>query len=60
MTDIKPVNVNDDVWFYPLPKTLEFVVWVTGRDGQRVSTTFRVRKSKIHAYCKDRGIQSDT
>lgn len=47
--EIKPININDDVWFYVNPKSLDFVVWVEMR-GMRKAAQFRILKSKLKKY----------
>ncbi len=46
---LKPVNINEDVWFYVTPKGFEFVVWSNHDIGRQV-TTFRVSKKKLEKY----------
>ena len=46
----KPVHITDDIWFYPSPKTLYFVVWQRGVDGKRVCTQFTIRHKKLKKY----------
>jgi hypothetical protein len=46
---LKPVNINEDVWFYPSPKTFQFVVWVE-IDGKRQVEQFILTHKKIRQY----------
>lgn len=43
---IQPVPVNEDIWFYVLPKTIEFVVYFD-LGAIKKPVQFRVRKSKL-------------
>ena len=43
----EPIDISNDVWFYEKGKSLEFVVWVEGSDGNRVCTRFHVPWRKI-------------
>lgn len=40
-------RVNNDVWYYESNSSIHVVVWVTGRDGQRVCTSFRIPWRKL-------------
>lgn len=45
--NINPVNINKDVWFYPVGNKLEFTVYVDGKPK-----LFDVPKSKLKKYFK--------
>lgn len=50
---IKPVNINEEVWFYPMKKHLEFVVWRThDKIGNRQAVQFKISKNKLKKYLK--------
>lgn len=42
---IKPVHINEDIWFYPTEKHLEFVVYVGNKPTQ-----FKITKNKLKKY----------
>ena len=42
---INPVTITKDVWFYPMPKKLDFTVYI----GQNV-TLFSISKKKLLKY----------
>jgi hypothetical protein len=49
--NIKPVHINEDVWFYPTDKGFEFVVWSThNKIGNRQAVQFRITKKKLAKY----------
>lgn len=51
--NIKPIYVNEDVWFYPTPKGFEFVVWSThDKIGNRQAVQFRISHKKLKKYIK--------
>lgn len=48
---IKPVRINEDIWFYPTAKGFEFVVWSThNKIGNRQAVQFTIHKSKLQKY----------
>ena len=45
----KSVKITDDIWFYPHPKSFDFVVWV--RIGnQRQTKQFRLTHKKLKEF----------
>ena len=44
--NIKPVNINEDVWFYPVDDHFEFVVYSKNREV----TQFNITKKKLKKY----------
>jgi len=42
---IKPININEDVWFYPVGKHFEFVVYI-GHEA----TQFKVSHRKLRKF----------
>ena len=48
---IKPVNISEDIWFYPTEDNLEFVVWSThNKIGNRQAVQFTISKRKLKKY----------
>lgn len=48
--EIKPVEVNEDIWFYPTKGAFEFVVWTEVERGNKICTQFRITKKKLQKY----------
>lgn len=48
---LKPVTVNENVWFYRNEKTLEFIVWSKGTSTDpRQVTSFRIRRALLKKH----------
>lgn len=45
----KAVFINDDTWFYPNPKSIDFVVWIE-IGGKRKAAQFRITHKKLKKY----------
>jgi hypothetical protein len=46
---LKPVDINENVWFYPEKSYLHFVVYIG-----KVATQFRITKKKLEKYLLSR------
>lgn len=44
----RPVQVNANVWFYELPKTIEFVAY--NGQAQAKPAVFKISKAKLKKY----------
>lgn len=42
---VNPVNISEDVWFYPMPKRLEFTVKLQDR-----YVMFEISRKKLQKY----------
>ena len=45
----KSIHINEDVWFYPNPKSFDFVVWAK-IGNQKQAVQFRLTHKKIKEF----------
>ena len=51
--EVKPIFINEDIWFYPVGKHFEFIVWSTHNNiGNRQAVHFNIPHSKLKKYLK--------
>jgi hypothetical protein len=42
-----PTKITKDIWFYQNERSIHFVVWQTGRDGNKICVQFNLKLNKL-------------